>query len=265
MFIFFCLSLWSGVFGGDAVQSESVMEGESVTLQTDVNTVKTDDLIQWRFGNNKDILIAQINRQSGKRKFYDVKFKGRLQLDDQTGSLTITDTRTTDSGLYEVKNNNNKQTLNTFNLTVYARLSAPVISHSSLNSSSSEQNCSLLCSAVNVGNVSLSWYKGHSLLSNISASDLSISLSLPLDIECLDDSYSCVINNPIRNQTTQLNTQLCKPCAEDHIHSCGFTEAVIRLALSALVGVAAVAVLVYDIRSRNLQQKRQQMSPSSSD
>ncbi|KAK2907344.1 hypothetical protein Q8A67_006329 [Cirrhinus molitorella] len=214
IFIFFLiLCNLSGVFGGDAVQSESVMEGESVTLQADVNTVKTDDLIQWRFGNNKDILIAQINRQSGKRKFYDVKFKGRLQLDDQTGSLTITDTRTTDSGLYEVKNNNNKQILNTFNLTVYARLSVPVISHSSLNSSSSEQNCSLLCSAVNVGDVSLSWYKGHSLLSSISASDLSINLSLPLDIECLDDSYSCVINNPIRNQTTQLNTQLCKKCA----------------------------------------------------
>ncbi|KAL1250537.1 hypothetical protein QQF64_018333 [Cirrhinus molitorella] len=50
-----------------------------------------------------------------------------------------------------------------------------------------------------------------------------------------------------------------------HIHCCGFAEAVIRLALSALVGVAAVAVLVYDIRSRRLQQKRQQTSPSSSD
>ncbi len=29
---------------------------------------------------------------------------------------------------------------------------------------------------------------------------------------------------------------------------CGFTEAVIRLALSALVGVAAVAVVVYVVR-----------------
>ncbi len=51
--------------------------------------------------------------------------------------------------------------------------------------------------------------------------------------------------------------------SQDHIHYCGVTEAVIRLALSALVGVAAVAVLVYDIRSRSVQQKREQTSSSS--
>lgn len=38
----------------------------------------------------------------------------------------------------------------------------------------------------------------------------------------------------------------------DHIHCCSFTEAVIRLALSFLVGVATVAVLFYDIRSTQL-------------
>ncbi len=35
----------------------------------------------------------------------------------------------------------------------------------------------------------------------------------------------------------------------DHIHCCGFIETVIRLVVSALVGVAAVAFIVYDIRS----------------
>ncbi|XP_058624182.1 uncharacterized protein LOC131535247 isoform X2 [Onychostoma macrolepis] len=251
MFIFFSLSLWSGVFGGDAVKSESVTEGESVTLEIDDTT---DNETRWRFGH-KHILIALINRENGKRNVHDDaldgRFRGRLQL-DQTGSLTITDTRTTDSGLYAVIGSRTQTPLNTFNLTVYARLSVPVISRNGSSPSSSEQSCSLLCSAVNVSHVSVSWFRGHSLLSSISVSDLSISLSLPLEIECVDASYSCVINNSISNQTTHLNTQLCKPCA-----------AVIRLALSALVGVAAVAVLVYDIRSRSLRQKREQTSPSS--
>ncbi len=35
----------------------------------------------------------------------------------------------------------------------------------------------------------------------------------------------------------------------DSSHSCGFTEAVIRLVISALVGVATVAMLFYDVRS----------------
>uniref|UniRef100_A0A8C1M592 Ig-like domain-containing protein n=1 Tax=Cyprinus carpio TaxID=7962 RepID=A0A8C1M592_CYPCA len=220
MFILFCLCLWrlSGVFGVDVVKSESVTEGDLVTLRTDVTEILKYDLIQWRFG---DILIAKINMKENKSTFYSTsaaeRFRDRLKL-DQTGSLIITNTRTTDSGVYKVTSSRTETPLNTFNLTVYANLSVPVIirhcSSSSPSSSSSQQNCSLLCLAVNVDHVTLSWYKGNSLLSSISESDLSFILFLPLEVEYQDkNSYSCVINNPIRNQTTHLYiTQLCQLC-----------------------------------------------------
>ncbi|XP_052447271.1 SLAM family member 5-like [Carassius gibelio] len=271
-FLFFCLCSWSlaGVFGVDAVQSVSVTEGDSVSLN--VTDIQTNDEIEWRFGG---ILIADINIKNNKSTFYndsaDERLRDRLKL-DQTGSLIITDTSTTDSGRYTVTSSRRNTLLNTFSLSVFAHLPVPVItrdssqcSSSSSSSSSSQQNCSLLCSVVNVGHVTLSWYKGNSLLSSISVSDLSISFSLHLEVEYQEkNSYSCVINNPIRNQTTHLDiSEHCQPCPACHCY--GSTEAVIRLALSVLVGVASVAVLVYECRSSLQQKKREKTSASNTD
>ncbi|XP_058616996.1 uncharacterized protein LOC131530639 isoform X3 [Onychostoma macrolepis] len=80
----------------------SVMEGDSVTLHTDVETNQQEE-IRWYFN---DIRVAQINGDFSfictdvQCKYSDERFRDRLKLDHQTGSLTITNTRTTDSGLY---------------------------------------------------------------------------------------------------------------------------------------------------------------------
>uniref|UniRef100_A0A8C1YIS0 Ig-like domain-containing protein n=1 Tax=Cyprinus carpio TaxID=7962 RepID=A0A8C1YIS0_CYPCA len=248
----------------DEVTSVSVKKGDSVSLDSDLTEIHDDDLVKWSFGN-ENTLIAEINKQTDRFSVFDYdldgRFRNRLKLDDQTGSLTITDTRTKHAGLYQLQTNT---VIKCFSLTVYPRLSVPVISSNSSqcssSSSSSQQNCSLVCSVVNVGHVTLSWYKGNSLLSSISVSDLSISLSLPLEVEYQDkNTYSCVLNNPISNQTQHLDiTQLCHTCS-DSVHCCGSTEAVIRLVLSALVGVATVILLVYDIRSRRAEQDQAQI------
>ncbi|KAI2650249.1 Natural killer cell receptor 2B4 [Labeo rohita] len=207
----------SSVFG-DETEHVSVIEGNPLTLHTDVKKQK-DDLIMWYFGP-ENILVAQINGKANSIKLNEDAF-GKVQLDNQTGSLTIINISTTHSGHYNLKiSTKNRVSYKRFSVTVYTLLPVPVIIRntsqcSSSSESSSVSKCSLLCSVVNVSNVTLSWYKGNSLISNISVSDLSISLSLPLEVEYQDkNTYSCVINNNISNQTKHLDiSQLCQPCA----------------------------------------------------
>ncbi len=97
------------------------MEGDPVTLNTGVETNQQED-IKWYF---KDTRIAEISGDlsdictdvqcnDGTERFRD-----RLKLDHQTGSLTIMNIRNTDSGLYELKIITNSISEKTFNLTVY--------------------------------------------------------------------------------------------------------------------------------------------------
>nr|XP_055073006.1 uncharacterized protein LOC129452968 [Misgurnus anguillicaudatus] len=246
-----CVNLFEcAVVFGDEVKSVSVMEGDSVTLYTDITEIQRDDQILWRFGLQK-ALIARINGVardiSINADVLDGRFRDKLQVNNQTGDLTITNITTQHTGLYQIIINSAKEISYRFNVTVYARLPIPVITKISPqnSSSSSVSNCVLLCSVLNVRDVSLSWYKGNSLLSSISVSDLNIS-SISLHLKCLDDSYSCVVNNTISNQTQHLNRDLCQTCS-DCFCCCYGPEAMIRLVASALVGVATVAVLVHDI------------------
>ncbi|XDV23594.1 hypothetical protein PO909_028113 [Leuciscus waleckii] len=211
MLVLFCLCRnCLGVFG----DSVSVMEGDSVTLNTDLTEIHEDDDILWTFRHEKSVL-AKISRviSSISDDGPDERFRDRLKLDNQTGSLTITNTTTEHTGVYKLLISGVKSSSKLFNVSVYARLPVPVISSNS--SQCSSLNCSLVCSVLNVCNATLSWYKGISVLSSISVCDLSISLSLPLEVEYQDkNTYSCVLNNPISNQTTHLDINtLCHTCA----------------------------------------------------
>ncbi|XP_057182202.1 natural killer cell receptor 2B4-like isoform X2 [Triplophysa rosa] len=216
--VFLCLAFLTagGVFSVDAddMQSVSVMEGENVTLHTDVFKQR-DDKIMWYFGP-ENTFVARMNGKASSTMYSDDEmFRDRLKMNNQTGDLTITHITSHHSGLYTLKiSSNNKVSYKTFNLTVSARLPVPVISRvsSQCSSSSSSSCCCVLCSVVNVSHdVSVSWYKGKSLLSSISVSDLNIRLSLPLEVEYQDtNTYRCVVNNPITNHTQHLHiTQLC--------------------------------------------------------
>ncbi len=104
--------------GSDGV-SVSVMEGDSVTLNTDVK-INQQEKIHWYF--NDDVRIAYINGDLSdictdvQCKDGDERFRDRLKLDHQTGSLTITNT---DSGVYKLQIIKGSENETIFNVTVH--------------------------------------------------------------------------------------------------------------------------------------------------
>ncbi|XP_039538330.1 uncharacterized protein LOC120486385 [Pimephales promelas] len=84
----------------------SEMEGDSVSLNSHLTEIKDDDVIQWRFGKT---LIAEINKRADRFTVYDDvldgRFRDRLKLDNQTGSLIITHITTENEGDYQLLTN----------------------------------------------------------------------------------------------------------------------------------------------------------------
>ncbi len=100
------------------------MEGVSVTLRTDVPDIQGSDVMRWRFGQQTS--PVEINRMDGIFNTYDgpdERFRDRLKLNNQTGSLTITNITTQHAGLYEaeISSTRSKHTIHytqSFNVTV---------------------------------------------------------------------------------------------------------------------------------------------------
>ncbi|XP_056109092.1 uncharacterized protein LOC130086896 [Rhinichthys klamathensis goyatoka] len=111
------------------LKAMSPKEGESVTLDPAVE-IKSNDVMMWCFN---DILITEITGDQSKICTDDQckeRFRDRLKLDHQTGSLTITHTRTTDSGEYtlQIISNNNSfsvRRIKSFSVTVTGLVLSP--------------------------------------------------------------------------------------------------------------------------------------------
>ncbi len=118
-----CSNCSSGVFADPVtVESVSVLEGDLVALNSGRTEMMGADLIRWRFGDENTV-IAQINVMVGRitlnYNVLDERFRDRLKLDHQTGSLIITNTRTEHTGLYKLQSNSVSKS---FSLTVYGEL-----------------------------------------------------------------------------------------------------------------------------------------------
>ncbi len=110
------------MFGADTneIHLVSVMEGDYVSLNSDLTQILNDD-IHWTFGAEKSV-IAKIKRNKQIFSTYngtDERFRDRLKLDNQTGSLTITNTTTQHTGVYQLQIFSAKLSSKTFNVSVY--------------------------------------------------------------------------------------------------------------------------------------------------
>lgn len=82
-----------------------MMEGDSVTINTGVTEIQSNDQILWTFKlKNAENRIAQIFKPIN--SIYDSgeneRFRDRLHLDEQTGSLTIKNINKLHSGHYKL-------------------------------------------------------------------------------------------------------------------------------------------------------------------
>lgn len=101
-------------------ETVSAMEGDSVTLHTGRTEILTDECVQWIWLRSSDICIAQMTKKVISFPDGNEIFRDRLQLDNKTGSLTITSITTTQNGLYELLiASANKVSNKIFNVNVY--------------------------------------------------------------------------------------------------------------------------------------------------
>ncbi len=105
------------MFSAETNETQSVTEGDSVTLHPDVTEIHDGDEIMWNFGAEISP-IAQITRASG-ITHTDERFRDRLKLDDKTGSLTITNITTQHAGDYRLEIISAKLSSKTFSVSVY--------------------------------------------------------------------------------------------------------------------------------------------------
>lgn len=264
IFIVFFISV-KDLVNGEWDEVKTAMEGNFVTLLTKGPPDKDTETVWFLKRGPLTSRIAQMNK--GTVTYFEQSFSGKLHLDQENGSLTIWNIKTSDSGLYKVS-----LTVKLFiseskyKVNVYAPVSIPVIECNSLvivdqpsgtlkQPQASEEICSVLCSVRNDRDVSISWYKGSEMMNQTSNPDLNIILSLPLELHCNDSEiYSCMTANPVSNNSVRLHMKEICTQHEDCLDHCCGTKA-IRLVLSFLVGIATVYFLVDHVRICSVQKR----------
>lgn len=95
------------------------MEGTSVTLESGVPKIHRYDVIIWRCEHGDSVIAKMTFGIFATFDGADGRFRGTLELDYKTGSLTIRNIRTKHAGLYHLDITGNITLFKRINLSVY--------------------------------------------------------------------------------------------------------------------------------------------------
>lgn len=94
----------------DGIKHIEVRVGDPIELDTGVTEIQRFDLIQWKFGKlgnttSPFIALNRLNKNKEELPENDVirRLGDRLKVTEQTRSLTIENSKTTDTGLYKLE------------------------------------------------------------------------------------------------------------------------------------------------------------------
>lgn len=94
----------------DEVKTVSVKKGDLFILRTGVLDIQEYDQISWKCRNG---LIGEIKKGTNRFSLFSAGgiFEARLQPNEKTGSLSISDSRITDSGDYHLHMSSSTHTI----------------------------------------------------------------------------------------------------------------------------------------------------------
>ncbi|XP_056589066.1 uncharacterized protein LOC130409236 isoform X6 [Triplophysa dalaica] len=147
---------------GDWHEMKTVMEGDVLNLPTGKTEPRSLEDVMWLFERgDRTFRIAQMYQ--GFSPFYDKSLTDRVEMDPHTGSLSIYNISTTESGLYTASLTiNGFVTRKKIKVDVYASVSLPAVSNSFTDtqtqgtSQEKYEFCSVVCSVKNDRDVFIS-------------------------------------------------------------------------------------------------------------
>ncbi|XP_058877851.1 SLAM family member 5-like isoform X2 [Acipenser ruthenus] len=210
--------------GGQQVKG---IVGESFTFPVVIPNLQPDIEVHWRYGPaGPDSPIARL--QEGKIKTdFDERFKSRLQLNMNTGSLQIHHLNTEDSGIYQVET-----VRNIFHKRFYLSVYNPVPEPQVMQIHSANRSCTLLCFVGNASEVNVSWMRDGKPLNTTE-------LEISQEMQGGNVTYTCVASNPASNNTTTVTpSHYCDEkddAPRSHISIPGIVLAVIGVLAGILI------------------------------